>query len=193
MKITKDMKLGFSIETEASGTVLVYSSSISRDTFELYFAELGRVFADCYGNDDDGRHLALVGPQVAYASLKRAAASMGSWGGPSGVQAGLVNELIRRTQIGVAFESGWKQLPMATAQAREILDEDAAEEVLNSLVFFTAVCKAGPKKLASSLLPVVTESLGWDLGSWDFSGYVDSLKKSIADEDSTTEAQSVIA
>ena len=194
MKITKDLKLAFSVETETHGTVLVYSPSITRETFELYYKELGKVFAECYADDDEGRHLALVGPQMAYASLKSAAKSLGTWDTPSGVENGFINELVRLTQIAYADKSGWKKIPMATAQAHKVLDEDGTEEVLNSLVFFTAVCKAGPKSLASTLMPVVTRSLGWETGSWtDFSAYIDSLPKSTPSETSEMQQQSVIA
>lgn len=194
MKITKDLKLAFSVETTTHGTVLIYSPSITRETFELYFKELGKVFAECYADDDEGRHLALVGPQIAYSSLKAAAKALGTWDTPSGVENGFINELMRLTQIAYADKAGWKKIPMATALAHGVLDDDATEEVLNSLVFFTAACKAGPRKLASTLLPVVAQSLDWAIGSWtDFSAYIDSLPKSTPAATSETQQQSVIA
>ena len=194
MKITKDLKIAFQVDTEGHGSVLIYSPSITRDTFELYYKELGRVFADCFGGDENGQHLALVGPQMAYAALKSVAREMGTWDNPSGVQNGLINEIVRLTQVAYATDTdGWKKVPMATARAHGILDEDAAGEVLNSLVFFTAVCKVAPPKLAGGLLPVIAESFGWAFGSWGFSEYIDSLPKSTPAEISTMPEQSVIA
>lgn len=182
MKITKDLRLGFPLDTEKSGTVLVYSLPITRDTFELYFAELGAVFKSCYGKDDDGAvHLALVGPQIAYSALKSAAMRAKTWDRPGGVQLGLVAEISRLTSISYAEPdgTGWKTIPFDLASKREILNEDEALEVLNSLVFFTAACKVAPKPLAESMLPVIGESLNWDYGSWNCTDYIGFWEKSI--------------
>lgn len=193
MKITKDLKIAFSVETETHGTLLVHSASIGRETFELYFAELGKTFHKCFGGDEEAQHVALVGPQIAFVSLKASAVAVGTWDTPSGVKNGFVNELIRRTMVAYADAHGWKQIPMASAQARGIMDEDAAEEVLNSLVFFTAVSKVAPKKLAAGLLTVVAGQFDWEFGSWDFSEYIASSVKSTPAATSTTPVSSVIA
>lgn len=180
MKITKDLRLGFPFESEKLGTVLVYSTPITRDTFELYYAELGAVFKACYGSDDDGAvHLALVGPQIAYSALKSYSQRVKTWDKPGGVQLGLVSEIVRLTSVSYAETdgSGWKTLPLDLAQKREILNTDEVQEVLNSLVFFTAACKVAPKPLAEQMLPVIGESLGWAYGSMTCTEYLDSWQK----------------
>lgn len=181
MKITKDLRLSFNVESEKFGTVLVHSSPIGRETFELYFAELGAVFRACYGEDDGPVHLAMVGPRIAYVALKKAAIAMKTWNTPAGVEAGLVNELIRLTFVAYVPEGGqgWQTIPLATAQAREVLDADEVQEVLNSLVFFTAACKAGSKKLVESMLPVIGESIAWEFGFSTLTAYIASWEKSI--------------
>ena len=183
MKITKDLRLGFPFETEKLGTVLVYSSPITRDTFELYFAELGAVFKACYGNDDTAIHLALVGPQIAYSALKSYSTNARTWDKAGGVQLGLVAEIVRLTSISYAEPdgTGWKTLPLAVAQKRELLDDDESLEVLNSLVFFTAACKVAPKPLAESMLPIIQQSLGWVYGSMTCTEFLDSWQKSTPD------------
>ena len=194
MKIAKDLRLSFNVDSDAHGTLIVHSLPIGRETFELYFAELGAVFKACYGDDDEARHLALVGPRIAFAALKKAAKVAGTWDTPAGVEAGLVNELIRLTQIAyVDGANGWKTTPMATAQAHGVLDEDATEEVLNSLVFFTAACKAGPKKLVRAMLPVIGESIGWEFGFSTITERIASSQKSTPDEGTTEKASSIIA
>jgi hypothetical protein len=195
MKITKDTRLSFSIDSDKYGTILVHSLPIGRDTFELYFAELAAVFHACYANDDEARHLALVGPRIAFAALKSAALARGTWKTPSGVEAGLINELVRLTQIAYVPEGGqgWQTLPMATATSREILGEEDVEEVLNSLVFFTAACKAGPRKLVSAMMPVIGESIGWEFSFSTLTAFIDSLERSTQDEPSTAIPSSIIA
>ena len=190
MKITKDLRLAFPVDTEERGTLLIYSIPVARDTFELYYAELGAVFKACYAGDEEGVHLALVGPQIAYSALKAAALKFKTWEKPSGVQAGLVNEMIRLTSVSyVEAESGWKTLPMAVAQERGILDEEDALEVLNSLVFFTAASRAGPKLLVESMLPLMTESRGWEYGSWTSTDFIASWAKSNSEETSSASAE----
>jgi len=179
MKITKDLRLAFPIETEERGTLLIYSIPISRDAFGLYFAELGAVFKACYAGDEEGIHLALIGPQIAFSALKAASMKLKSWDKPGGVQEGFVNELIRLTSVSYAsVEGGWKTLPMAVAQERGILDEEDAQEVLNSLVFFTAASRAGPKLLVESMLPLMTQSRGWEYGCWTCTDFIASWVKS---------------
>lgn len=192
MKITKDLRLSFSFESSKFGTMLVHSLPIGRSVFELYFAELGAVFKACYGDDDEARHLALIGPRIAYVALKKAAMQAKTW---EAVEAGLVNELIRLTQVSYIEPGspGWQTLPLATLQSREVLDEDDSEEVLNSLVFFTAACKAGPKKLVEAMLPVIGESIGWEFGFSSSTAFIASLEKSTPKESTTEKASSIIA
>jgi hypothetical protein len=162
--------------------VLLYSMPITRDTFELYFQELGAVFKACYGKDDDGAvHLALVGPQIAYSALKSAATRAKTWDRPGGVQLGLVAEIERLTTISYADPDGggWKSIPFDTAKKREILDEDEVLEVLNSLVFFTAALKVAPRPLVETMLPVIGESLSWEFGSWSCTDFTDFYVKSM--------------
>lgn len=195
MKITKDTRLSFAIESDEFGTILVHSIPIGRDTFDLYFAELGAVFKACYGDDDEARHLALIGPRIALPALKAAALAAGTWKTPTGVEAGFINELVRLTSIAyVAPEGGgWQTLPMANAQGRKILGEDDVEEVLNSLVFFTAACKAGPRKLVAAMLPVIAESIGWEFTFSTLTEFIASSQKSTPDESSTATPSSIIA
>jgi len=199
MKITKDLRLGFPVETEKFGTVLVYSSPITRDTFELYFQELGAVFKACYGKDDDGAvHLALVGPQIAYSALKATAMRAKTWDKPGGVQLGLVSEIERLTMVSFADldGGGWKSIPFDTAKKRQILDEDEALEVLNSLVFFTAALKVAPRPLVETMLPVIAESLNWEFGSWSCTDFTDSYVKSMMESsppEPETKLSSIIA
>lgn len=188
MKLTKDLRLAFDVETEKHGLVIVHSLPIRRETLEIYFAELGAVFNACYAEDDDGRHLALVGPRIAFMALKAAAKAAGTWDTPSGVENGLVNEWVRLTNIAHADANGagWVQLPLHTAAKRGIVDEESYDTILSTLAFFTAASRVGPKKLVEAMLPVIGQSLGWETGSWSFTEFIASLQTSTPDETSKT-------
>jgi len=175
----------------ASGRIHVYSLPISRDTFDDYHEELAAVFNRCFGTSP--QDLALTGPSVAFSALKKAAKALRTWDTPSGVENGLVNELIRLTSVAVASPSGRQILPMATAQERGVIDDVDSREILNQLVFFSAASTAGPPQLFEELMPVMEESRDWVRTSLSASAYLDSLKPST--QETTSEAvspQSVI-
>ncbi len=186
MKLTRDLRLAFGVETENHGTVQVYSLPIARSTFELYFAELGAVFNECF-RAGDPKHLSVVGPRIAFAALKKAAMADGTWDAPGGVENGLVNELIRLTSISVAGPNGWETHPMALAQSRGILDEDSAYEILSALVFTLAASRVGPPKLMEEMMDVVVRSREWALisSSVSVTAYLASLTTSTEGETST--------
>jgi len=190
MKITKELRLGFPLETEKVGTALVYSIPVRRDTFNLYYRELGAVFNECYGGDEQGIHLALIGPQIALSSLQNASRAMKTWDKPGGVEAGFVNELIRLTSVSYADPDGggWKTLPLDTAREAGLIDDDERAEVLSALVFFTAACWVGPKPLVEAMLPVIGESLGWETGSFSSTEQIASWQKSIRDASTDAKA-----
>lgn len=186
-KVTPNLRLVFEVETEKHGTCIIHIAPIGRETLGLYFAELGAVFKACYAEDDGARHLALIGPQIAYMALQSAAEHLGTWDTPSGVRNGLVNEFIRLSGVAYAGAAGegWKHLPMASALARGVIDQDTQDEILSAISFFTAASRVGPKKLTASLLPVIGESLGWEYGSWQSTTeYLASLRTLTPDETS---------
>lgn len=198
-RLTKDLRVAFSVQTEAHGTARVYSMPVSRETFEDYFSELGSVFTECMGNDH-AKRVVIVGPRIAYAALKRAARAAGTWETPNqpnamtGVKDGLINELIRLTSVSLASEGhGWETLPLSTAVARGLVDDDTQAEILSSLVFFCAVSKAAPRSLAESLLPLMISSWGWWLGLSSNTEWIASLPTSTPAANTTKKRSSVIA
>ena len=138
MRIDQKLNFVFPIDTPSDGVAYVYSLPISRSVFETYYSVLGKVFTKCF-DGQDAKHIALTAPQVAYPALKAAAIADGNWTTPGGVQAGLVNEIIRLTTVMFVGEAGWETLPMDQAVKRGILDEDNEAEVLSVLCFFTSM------------------------------------------------------
>ncbi len=197
MRITKDLKIAFSIESEAAGTVHVYSSPIARAVFEDYFSELGSAFTECFSQSKPER-VVVAGPQIALPALRNAAINAGTWatapGGRVGVKDGLVEEIKRLTTVSTAVAGkGWESLPLSTALARESLDEDDEAAILGVLVFFSAVCRAAPRKMAEALLPVVSSAHKWRLGSFTITEALGSSPTSTPAATGTKKPPSVIA
>jgi len=174
VKIDRNLNLVMQVQTEKNGLVYIHSSSISRSVFEQFYLELGKVFSQCFDSVNQA-HLALSAPQLAYPALKSIAQKAGNWDGAGGVKFGLVNEIIRLTNVVFASENGWESIPLDTAVKREILDEDEEAETLSSLVFFTAISKVAPKDLKNSFLEMAGSLRNWELTSSDVTGYITGL------------------
>ena len=162
------------VQTEGNGLVHIHSTSISRSVFEQFYLELGKVFSQCFDSINQA-HLALSAPQLAYPALKSIAQKAGNWDGAGGVKFGLINEIIRLTNVLVSTENGWETIPFDVAVKREILNEDEEAETLSSLVFFTAISKVAPKDLKNSFLEMAGALRSWELTSLDCMEYQSGL------------------
>jgi hypothetical protein len=162
------------VQTEENGLVHIHSTSISRSVFEQFYLELGKVFSQCFDSINQA-HLALSAPQLAYPALKSIAQKAGNWDGAGGVKFGLINEIIRLTNVVVSGEQGWETVPFDVAVKRGILNEDEEAEALSSLVFFTAISKVAPKDLKNSFLEMAGALRSWELTSLDSTEYQSGL------------------
>jgi len=174
VKIDRNLNLVMQVQTEKNGLIYIHSSSISRSVFEQFYLELGKVFSQCFDSVNQA-HLALSAPQLAYPALKSIAQKAGNWDGAGGVKFGLINEIIRLTNVVFAGENGWESIPLDTAVKREILDEDEEAETLSSLVFFTAISKVAPKDLKNSFLEMAGSLRNWELTSLDATAFMNGL------------------
>jgi hypothetical protein len=162
------------VQTDENGTAYIHSTSISRSVFEQFYSELGKVFSQCFDGVSQA-HLALSAPQLAYAALKFIATKAGNWDGAGGVKFGLVNEIIRLTNVIINTEKGWETIPFEVAVKKEFLNEDEEAEVLSSLVFFTAISKVAPKDLKNSFLEMAGALRNWELTSLGCMEYQNGL------------------
>jgi hypothetical protein len=174
VKIDRNLNLVMQVQTEKKGTIYIHSASISRSVFEQFYLELGKVFSQCFDSINQA-HLALSAPQLAYPALKAISKQAGNWEGAGGVQFGLVNEIIRLTNVLVSGERGWEAIPFDTAVKREVLNEDEEMEALSSLVFFTAISKVAPRDLKNSFLEMAGALRNWELTSLDSMEYMNGL------------------
>lgn len=171
MKIDRKLNIVIPVETESKGLIYVHSTPISRDVFEQFYLELGKVFSQCFDAINQA-HLALTAPQLAYPALKTMSIKAGNW---EDVKKGLINEIIRLTNITFIGEKGWESIPLDLAIKREILDEDEESEVLSALTFFTAICRVAPKDLRMSFLEMAGSLRSWEFTSLDSTEYLNGL------------------
>jgi hypothetical protein len=162
------------VQTESNGIVHIHSTSISRSVFEQFYLELGKVFSQCFDSINQA-HLALSAPQLAYPALKSIAQKAGNWDGAGGVKFGLVNEIIRLTNVIVSTENGWETMPFDVAVKQDVLNEDEEAEAISSLIFFTAISKVAPKDLKNSFLEMAGALRNWELTFSECTEYMSGL------------------
>lgn len=191
LKITRDLRITFSVDSAKHGRVHVYSLPLARSIFETFVLELGETYSKVFGAYDP-KHVAMTAPQMAFPALRAIAKRMGTWDGPDGLEVGLVNELVRLTTVAHSGPGGWTQIPLQLSLTREILDEDAYAEVLSSLCFFFLALRVGPDVLMSDTLGMAGAARGWQYTSSDFTAWLASLPTSKPARATTTKPSSVI-
>src|SRR5215469_14190320 len=129
VRLNRRLNLVLSVETD-SGVVHIHSSPIGRDVFEANFLVISRAFTAVYTNGLGP----VTGPRVAALLLKQEAQTLGVW---ERTQQSLIAEIHRLTNVCVAGDRGWEQIPYEVAIRRGVLDTDAASDAENSLVYFT--------------------------------------------------------
>jgi hypothetical protein len=174
MKIDRKLNLVIPIETENHGVAHIHSVSISREIFEQFYLELGKVYSQCFDNKNP-EYFILSAPQLAYPALKAIAMKSETWDGNGGVQQGLISAIISLTTIIISGKNGWETFPLNTAIQRGMIDEDEKAEVLSSLVFFTVIYKVAPKELRKSFMEMAASLRRWHLTSSDFMEYKNGL------------------
>jgi len=174
LKINKNLNLVVQIQTADYGTVHIHSTAVSREIFEQFYLELGKVFSQCFESDNPS-HVALSAPRLAYPALKSISTQSNTWDGPSGVKFGLINEIIRLTNVIFCGEKGWETVPLEVATKRGIIDEDEEAEVMSSLVFFTAISKVAPRDFRISFLEMAGNLRHWVVTSLDCMAYQTGL------------------
>lgn len=158
----------------------------------MYYDVLGKVFTQCFGGNDP-KHIALTAPQLAYPALKKAATESLTWDGPNGVKSGLVNEIVRLSNVVYANDRGWQTLPLYEAVKTGLVDEDSEAEILSTLVFTCAISKVAPRTLAGTFLEMASSLRDWQFISLTCTEYRDSLPISKPDTALTMTRPQVIA
>lgn len=131
-ELDRDLNLIVPIERD-SGTIFVHSAPIGHETFEKYYLVISKVFAELLKEGVS----AFAGPRIAAVALKDMAQKMDCWEGPHGVNQGLMQEIIRLSNVVMQGESGaFETIPLHTALVRKMLTDVEVREVQGAIVFF---------------------------------------------------------
>lgn len=175
MKISRKLNLVIEVEQDDGATLHVHSTPLARETFERYFKVIAKTFAKING----GGMGIVAGPRVCFLLLKETAIELGSWDGPEGVEAGLIAEMRRLSNVIVkTADRGWIALPLQHALDSGMISDDDAAEVEGRVAFF--IC-ASAMHLRNELLPILTAMAGlWQaqVTSLDSTAFAASLPTS---------------
>jgi hypothetical protein len=176
MRINKALNLVIPVESE-KGQLFIHSTPISREVFENYFLVLSKTFANIFSQGLG----AIAGPRVAYLMLKQTAEDLELWAGPSGAGNGLINEIVRLSNVFMPAEKGWQTLPLQVAIDKQLLDADTVAEIQGELIFFTCVSMMNKKAQIEPIMDTVNGLWGSQTTSLTATEYLNSLKTSTED------------
>lgn len=181
MEINRKLNLVVTVDTD-HGTIYAHSTPVDRKIFEKYFRIVARVFSNLAAQG--AGHLILGAPRIAMLELRQVAQELGALDGPGGVEAGLVNEIHRLTNIVAPNGKGWQTMPRDDAiDAGLISDEDAAE-VDNFIAFFTVQSHMAPYADLMPLMDRMGSVWGVQTTSSSCTEWASSLPTSTATESS---------
>lgn len=193
-RLDKKLNLVFPI-THQDKLMYIHSMPIRRETFEQYFLVISKTFAEIYKQDlqlfAGPRICALMLKQVAKETLRVDGRTW--WEGPDGVEAGLINEIHRLTNVVCTDESGrWVTMPYEDAVIHRIIDEDDIQEVEGVLAFFTVNYAIHKREIAWGILTSGGELWGWQITSSGLPEFRASLT-TLTQEDSTGETGTALS
>jgi hypothetical protein len=194
MRIDKRLNLVIPVEQQ-HGVIFVHSMPITAETFKQHYLVIAKTFNAIYNE-----HLGVTsGPRVAAMMLEEIAKKDRVWDGPLGVEAGVVKEIQRLTNVivpdggsatldkkndrkdpDVWRAPGWRTITLHEAIQREMLDEDDQEVVTNALAFFTVVSSMHTKGVLLGVMEAVCGLWSAQMSSLSCTAFASSLPTSIA-------------
>lgn len=183
MKISKTLHLSIPLVDESDETKVigyVHSSPLSSEVWNIYWDPImlafTRVMSGGYGT--------IGGPRAAHRVLEKISRERDIWDGPTGVKAGLINEIYRNSMLMHVGANGWESIPFEQAKKLALISPEDAEEVEGGLVFFMLGWFGHRRTLRQRMLEAA-------MGLWDAqiiwlnsTDYLNSLTISTADASS---------
>ena len=163
----------------------VHSRPIDAEVFDKYFRVLRATWSQINTDGD----LRYGGAQMAFRYLRVIAEAMPSktpgvnfWEAPDGVEAGLVKEMLQRTNVLCIGANGWETVTFKTALDQSRITAEEAGEVQAALTFFTLASVMNRRSVAQMILTMCLRPWGASVTSLNATEYRNTLPTSTADE-----------
>lgn len=151
----------------------VHSTPISTEVYDVHWKMLSKTFAEIHTQG-----FSMTGPRVAHRVLKEVAQGMGS------SEKALVAEIHRLTNVATLNEKGWDSMMLDDAINHKLIDAESASEVEGTLVFFTSGFHNFSRGTRKAFLTEALEIWNAQIISSPYTDWLNSLKTSIAAENS---------
>ena len=193
MKLDSRLNLVIPIE-QGNGVIYAHNMPVSAETFDQHYLTIAKTFSAIHSEGLG----AIAGPRVAAKLLKNIAVRDETWEGPLGVEAGVMNEIRRLTNVvipsGVAAvldektsendpdvwrAPAWSTITLHEALQKGMIDNADKEVVENALVFFTVVSSMHTKEALRGLLISVCGLWNAQTSSFNSTEFAASLPTSI--------------
>lgn len=187
LSLSEKLHLVIPIYAEDNETIhaYVHSAPISSEVFEAHFLLISKTFAAIHAEGLGN----VAGPRVASLILNKVAERIGD---PSNAIA-LMNEVRRLTNVLMRTDRGWETYAFQDVTDGRLLDEEDLNEVINSVVFFTAAYVMHQRKNRKAFLVGAAIIWGAQISPLDFTAFVASQRTSAAVEHFPLQAASSVA
>lgn len=185
MRIDKRLNIVIPIERSDGTQISVHSTPISADVWDRYWEPISIAWSHIMT-----KHGPLSGPKIADKLLRDVAKSLGVWNTPEGVEAGLMPEIHRLTNVVVCGKRGWETIPYQDAIDKRLIDVEDLAEIEAGIVFFTVVSAAHKRAETKEYLEGATRLWNAQVTLLTCTEYMNSLRTSIATGNSGEKAES---
>jgi hypothetical protein len=203
-----DNRLNLVIPVEGKhGVIFVHSMPISPETFDQHYLVIAKTFNAIY----TGGLGATSGPRIAAKMLRDIAKRDGTWDGPLGVEAGVIKEIHRLSNVivpdggdasldkknrpsdpDVWRAPGWKAITLHEALQRDLIAAEDREVVENALAFFTVASSMHTKGVLHEVMETVCGLWSAQISSLSSTAFSASLPTSIATDSSGVTAPAFV-
>lgn len=184
MRIDKKLNIVIPFPRSGEGTLYIHATPIMRETFETYFLPISVAFTRLW---QEGLSV-ISGPRVALMMLKKASEERRIWDGPDGVQAGLVEEMKRLTNVVVRGPAGWSTVPMYSAIEQKLITDEERDFAENAVTFFTLVSAMQNQRQVAAVLEGMNDLWGTQSVLYNSTEFAASLTTSTGEENTGVKA-----
>lgn len=177
MRIDRKLNLVVELPRDEEGTIYAHATPISREVFDAYFLPMSVAFSRLW---TEGL-TTVTGPRVALRMLRKVSEERKIWDGSEGVEAGLVQEMRRLTNVVMRGRDGWGAIPLYTALKDDMLSGEEIETIDNHVCFFTLASALFRRRELVPILEVTNDLWGTSSVSSSCTEFAASLPTSTED------------
>jgi hypothetical protein len=173
VKIDNKLNLVLTIN-DSGGDIYIHSTPISKDVFEQYYLVLSRAYAFIYS-----KGMYLTAPRIAHLVIKQIAEEEGV---SESVNNGLINDVIRRSNVIYPSSNGYVTTPLSNALSSKLISDDQFSDVKGMLFFFIVVSAVAQKELIEPSMLQITDLWGYATTYSNVTELKNSLQKLIEEQ-----------